>query len=82
MTRCHKGVRNWGCIISSLSSESVIHVDVIYDSEAQVFVAESPDLQGLVVEAKTLSQLKVELQYCIAELLCSQLQMPFPPERT
>ena len=40
-----------------------------YDLEAHVFVAESSNLQGLVVEAKTLNQLKVELLYCIAELL-------------
>lgn len=65
-----------GYIISSLSIHRVIHVEVAYDLEAHVFVAESSNLQGLVVEAKTLNQLKVELLYCIAELL-SHTAQPF-----
>lgn len=73
MTQCHKDVWNWGCIISSLSPRRIINIDVEFDFEAKVFIAHSPDLPGLVVEAKTLDLLQIEVQYCIEELINLEL---------
>ena len=36
----------------------LIKVEIIHDNEANVYVATSPDLKGLVVEAETLDELE------------------------
>lgn len=46
-----------------------VRVEVLRDSEADVFVARSPDLDGLIVEAKTLDELRTEVMNAAAELL-------------
>lgn len=44
-------------------------VNALWDEEARVFVAESPDVPGLVTEADTLSALVQKLKVLIPELL-------------
>ncbi len=46
-----------------------ISVIVIRDDEADVFVATSQDIQGLVLEAETLELLKKEVEEAIPNLL-------------
>jgi len=47
----------------------VINVKAVWDKDAQVWVAISEDLPGLVTEADTLEQLTEKLQVMIPELL-------------
>lgn len=47
--------------------------DVAHDKDANVFIATSPDLKGLVVEAETIDTLFIETQDCINMLLAEQL---------
>ena len=47
----------------------VIHVEAIWDAEAQVWVATSDDVPGLITEADTSEQLIKKLQVLIPELL-------------
>lgn len=49
-------------------------VNVIHDPEAGVYVATSPDLKGLVVEADSIQALFFETQDCISMLLEELLQ--------
>lgn len=46
-----------------------IHVHALWDDEANVFVATSEDVPGLVTEAPTLEALVTKLQTMIPELL-------------
>lgn len=50
-----------------------LRVQVVYDTEAKVFVATSPDLRGLVVEAKDADQLIRETKECLSMLLAESL---------
>lgn len=61
-------------IIANLGFPISIRIYVMQDVEANVFIAESPDLKGLVVEADTLDLLKIEVQNCIDALLSIQLK--------
>ena len=47
----------------------VVNVKAIWDKDAQVWVAISEDVPGLVTEADTLEQLTEKLQVMIPELL-------------
>jgi len=47
----------------------VINVKAVWDKDAQVWVAISEDVPGLVTEADTLEQLIKKLQVMIPELL-------------
>lgn len=47
----------------------LFRVRIEHDSEASVYIASSPDLKGLVVEAETLDELKREAEDCIAMLM-------------
>ena len=47
----------------------VVRVDVMKDDEAGVFVARSRDLDGLVVEAPTLDELRQEVIGATSQLL-------------
>ncbi len=51
-----------------------IRVDVLQDHEAEVFVATSKDLRGLVCEAATIDELVNEINNSINELLSIQLR--------
>jgi Domain of unknown function (DUF1902) len=46
-----------------------INIDVFHDDEANVYVATSPNLKGLVIEAVTLEELKNEVATLVPELL-------------
>lgn len=61
-------------VIANLGFPISIRIYVMHDTEANVFIAESPDLQGLVAEASSIESLKVEVQYLIDELLMLQLK--------
>jgi predicted RNase H-like HicB family nuclease len=52
----------------------LIKVEIIHDKVANVYVATSPDLKGLVVEAETLDELEKEVWDLVPELLT--LDMP------
>jgi hypothetical protein len=52
----------------------LVKIEVIHDKKAKVFVATSPDLVGLVVEAKTIDQLFPEVYGCVDMLLSEQLK--------
>ena len=43
-------------------------IDIQFDSEASVYIATSPDIPGLVVEAPTLVALQGEIPDCITML--------------
>ncbi len=54
----------------------LIRVDVIKDREAGVFVATSPDLKGLVAEAKTVEELFVAVNDCTDMLMQEAIDAP------
>lgn len=47
----------------------LIKVEIIHDNDADVYIATSPDLKGLVVEAETLDELEKEVWVLVPELL-------------
>ena len=51
-----------------------LRVQIRHDPEANVYVAESPDLEGLVVEARTLDEVQEETLAAAAALLELQLK--------
>jgi len=51
-----------------------VHVRAIWDQDARVCVADSPDLKGLVAEAPDLDTLRTEVQSSIDALLSLQLR--------
>ena len=54
----------------------LLRVEVMRDDEAQVFVATSPDLRGLVAEAPTLDALFRSVYDCTDMLLEESLKSP------
>jgi Domain of unknown function (DUF1902) len=46
-----------------------IAIEVIRDSEAGVYVAVGQNIQGLVVEAESLDQIKVEVELLLSDIL-------------
>ena len=52
----------------------LVKIEVTHDKTAEVFVAISPDLAGLVVEAKTIGLLFPEVYDCVDMLLSEQLK--------
>ena len=61
-------------IFASLGMPLLIKVEIIHDNEANVYIATSPDLKGLVVEAEPLDELEKEVWRLVSELLT--LDMP------
>lgn len=55
-------------------------VDVFHDTEANVFVATSKDLRGLVAEAETMDVLVLEVQSSVNELLREAFHKPVVPK--
>lgn len=47
----------------------LLRIEVAKDEEAGVFIAVSPDLQGLTVEAASLEELHREVGYCVDDLM-------------
>jgi hypothetical protein len=58
-----------------------LRVDVIHDEEANVFIATSPDLRGLVAEAETLDELVSNIKAGARDLMRDELHAA-PPART
>jgi len=54
---------------ASIGIPLLIKVNVLYDSEVNVYVATSSDLKGLIVEAETLDELEREVKRLIPEIL-------------
>jgi Domain of unknown function (DUF1902) len=54
----------------------LIKIDVAHDREANVFIATSEDLRGLVVEAVDLGHLMPSVYECVEMLLQEQLKQP------
>lgn len=54
----------------------LVRVDVVRDSEADVYVATSPDLRGLVAEAKTKDDLIHAVYDCTDMLIEEALHSP------
>jgi predicted RNase H-like HicB family nuclease len=57
-----------------------IRVNVMRDDEANVFVATSDDLRGLVCEASTMDELVTEINATIDELLSFHLNNSVAPK--
>ncbi|MDD5274928.1 MAG: DUF1902 domain-containing protein [Methylovulum sp.] len=66
---------SWPCaaFFVDLGLSLLIKVEIIHDDEANVYVATSPDLKGLVVEAETLDELEKEVRDLVPELLTLNL---------
>lgn len=62
-----------------LGARLQFNVDVWHDKEADVYIATSDDIQGLVVEAKTLDELKQEVFSAASSLL--QISGDLPARR-
>ncbi len=60
----------------------LIRVNVHQDNEANVFCADSPDLDGLTVEGATLEEVRREVAVASGELLSLQLTTPNPKALT
>ena len=61
-------------LFANLGFAVKLRVNVAWDPEAMVFVADSPDLHGLVAEAHDVDTLRTEVQSSIDELLQLQLK--------
>jgi hypothetical protein len=60
---------NFAPLLAKLGVPLLIKVDIIYDDEANVYIATSTDLTGLVVEADSLDELEKEVLELAPELL-------------
>lgn len=56
-------------VFAKLGCKILIKIDIIQDSEAQVYIGTSADLPGLVVEAESLDVLEREVWDLVPELL-------------
>jgi len=53
---------------SALGAKLIIRIDFIHDKEADVFIATSKDIQGLVIETASYEELQSEIKEAIATL--------------
>jgi len=62
---------NWpfSMFFASLGVPLLIKVEVIFDAEANVYIATSPAVRGLVIEAATLDEIRTEVELALPELL-------------
>lgn len=58
--------------VSKLGITLTIRINVVEDSEAGVYVATSPDIEGLVIESETFHGLRQEINEAIPNLLALQ----------
>lgn len=56
-------------LLAGMGAALTLDVLVVEDKEAGVFIATSPNLDGLVVEAKSLAELRVEVLAAARDLL-------------
>jgi len=59
----------FSAFFSKIGMSLLIKVEIIHDDEANVYVATSSDLKGLVVEAETLDELEKEVLDLAPQLL-------------
>lgn len=59
-----------------------LRIDVLHDDEAKVYVATSPDLRGLVAEAKSLDELFANIQAAANDLMQDELSDSWQAPRT
>ena len=59
----------FAALLAKIGVPLLIKVDIIHDNEANVYIATSSDLIGLVVEAETLDELEKEVLELVPELL-------------
>ncbi len=55
-------------VFSRLGFTLVVRIDVLFDEEANVYIATSTDMKGLVLEAETFHDLTCEVQEAIVNL--------------
>lgn len=67
------GLPGWR-VVARLGMPVRLRVEIRQDLEANVYVAESPDLPGLIVEGHTLDEIKDEALAAAAALLEMQLK--------
>ncbi len=62
---------NWpfSMLLASLGIPLLIKIEVIFDKDASVYIATSPSLRGLVVEAATLDEIRTEVETVLPDLL-------------
>jgi predicted RNase H-like HicB family nuclease len=63
-------------VAARLGVPMIIRLDVVRDKEAGVLIATSPDLRGLVAEAKTLEELFRAVNDCTDMLMEDELRQP------
>lgn len=56
-------------LFSAMGATLTLDIDVIYDDEANVFIATSKDVPGLVLEAESFHDLRKEIEEAIPNLL-------------
>ena len=56
-------------VLAKMGITITIHINCIYDEQAQVFIATSQDIHGLVLEAENFNSLKEEIKEAIPTLL-------------
>ena len=61
---------------SRLGVPLLVRIQVLYDREANVFIATSTDLAGLVVEASSLDELMFSAYDCVDMLIKHALHRP------
>lgn len=68
-------------LLARFGRRLVIKIDVLHDEEAGVFVATSKNMAGLVCEADTMDELKVEVERVVRDLaqLCLRGKNPALP---
>lgn len=56
-------------INNNLKSENALNLTITFGSDANVYIATSPDVRGLVLEAATLDEIYRQAEIAIPELL-------------
>lgn len=67
-------------LFERLGASIYCRIDVHFDPEANVYIATSPDVKGLVVEAKSKEEMFREVPQCIEMLLEAQNNHRHIPE--
>lgn len=75
------GLPGWK-LASKLGVPVRLRVNIRQDLEANVYVADSPDLEGLIVEAHTLDEIKEEALSAAGVLLSLALSTKAPAAQT
>lgn len=63
-------------VVARLGVPMLIRINVLHDVEAGVYVATSPDLDGLVAEGKTVEELMRAVYDCTDMLMEDELRQP------